>query len=154
MNTKCRLMKQNDGMTGYNLMDVSIYNPRSVVMSMTGGYFNNCWTSTEDLRGAESLYWDEFWWTERQGYAAGWPEKNKNKYRKVPEWYDNAQKCRWYFLHCWFILATNFLISIQIRYGYPTARLLKEFINSIEDGGWEEVSASDKGFRWAFTSNT
>lgn len=32
---------------GYNLMGVSIYNPRSVVMSMTGGYFNNYWTSTE-----------------------------------------------------------------------------------------------------------
>jgi len=33
---------------GYNLMGVSIYNPRSVVMSMTGGYFNNYWTSTEN----------------------------------------------------------------------------------------------------------
>ena len=32
---------------GYNLMGVSTYNPRSVVMSMTGGYFNNYWTSTE-----------------------------------------------------------------------------------------------------------
>ena len=32
---------------GYNLMGISIYNPRSVVMSMTGGYFNNYWTSTE-----------------------------------------------------------------------------------------------------------
>lgn len=32
---------------GYDLMGVSIYNPRSVVMSMTGGYFNNYWTSTE-----------------------------------------------------------------------------------------------------------
>ena len=32
---------------GYDLRGVSIYNPRSVVMSMTGGYFNNYWTSTE-----------------------------------------------------------------------------------------------------------
>ena len=32
---------------GYNLMGVSAYNPRSVLMSMTGGYFNNYWTSTE-----------------------------------------------------------------------------------------------------------
>ena len=32
---------------GYNLMGMPIYNPRSVVMSMTGGYFNNYWTSTE-----------------------------------------------------------------------------------------------------------
>lgn len=32
---------------GYSLMGISIYNPRSVVMSMTGGYFNNYWTSTE-----------------------------------------------------------------------------------------------------------
>ena len=32
---------------GYNLMGFSAYNPRSVVMSMTGGYFNNYWTSTE-----------------------------------------------------------------------------------------------------------
>ena len=32
---------------GYNLMGTSVYNPRSVVMSMTGGYFNNYWTQTE-----------------------------------------------------------------------------------------------------------
>jgi len=32
---------------GYNLRGVSVYNPRSVVMSMTGGYFSNYWTSTE-----------------------------------------------------------------------------------------------------------
>ncbi len=31
----------------YDLRGGSIYNPRSVVMSMTGGYFNNYWTSTE-----------------------------------------------------------------------------------------------------------
>lgn len=30
---------------GYDLMGISIYNPRFVVMSMTGGYFNNYWTS-------------------------------------------------------------------------------------------------------------
>lgn len=32
---------------GYNLKGISIYNPRSVVMSMTGHDFDNYWTSTE-----------------------------------------------------------------------------------------------------------
>lgn len=32
---------------GYNLKGVSIYNPRSVVMSMTGRDYDNYWTSTE-----------------------------------------------------------------------------------------------------------
>ncbi len=32
---------------GYDLYGISVYNPRSVVMSMLGGYFNNYWTSTE-----------------------------------------------------------------------------------------------------------
>ena len=32
---------------GYNLKGVSIYNPRSVVMSMTGHDYDNYWTSTE-----------------------------------------------------------------------------------------------------------
>ena len=32
---------------GYNLKGVSIYNPRSVVMSMSGHDFDNYWTSTE-----------------------------------------------------------------------------------------------------------
>ncbi len=32
---------------GYNLKRVSIYNPRSVVMSMTGHDYDNYWTSTE-----------------------------------------------------------------------------------------------------------
>ena len=38
---------------GYDLMGISIYNPRSVVMSMTGGYFNNYWTSTENYSALE-----------------------------------------------------------------------------------------------------
>ncbi|MCM1258523.1 MAG: AAA family ATPase [Roseburia sp.] len=32
---------------GYNLMGALVYNPRSVVMSLTGGYFNNYWTAME-----------------------------------------------------------------------------------------------------------
>lgn len=32
---------------GYNLKGISIYNPRSVVMSMTGGDYDNYWTQTE-----------------------------------------------------------------------------------------------------------
>lgn len=32
---------------GYNLKGISIYNPRSVVMSMTGHDYDNYWTSTE-----------------------------------------------------------------------------------------------------------
>ncbi len=40
---------------GYDLMGVSVYNPRSVVMSMTGGYFNNYWTSTETYEALEKF---------------------------------------------------------------------------------------------------
>ena len=40
---------------GYDLKGVSIYNPRSVVMSMTGGYFNNYWTSTETYEALEEF---------------------------------------------------------------------------------------------------
>lgn len=32
---------------GYQLKDISVYNPRSVVMSMTGHDYDNYWTSTE-----------------------------------------------------------------------------------------------------------
>ncbi len=32
---------------GYNIKNISVYNPRSVVMSMTGHDYNNYWTSTE-----------------------------------------------------------------------------------------------------------
>ncbi len=32
---------------GYKLKEISVYNPRSVVMSLTGGDFYNYWTSTE-----------------------------------------------------------------------------------------------------------
>lgn len=38
---------------GYNLKDVSIYNPRSVVMSMTGRDYDNYWTSTENYEALE-----------------------------------------------------------------------------------------------------
>lgn len=38
---------------GYDLKGVSIYNPRSVVMSMTGHDFDNYWTSTETYEALE-----------------------------------------------------------------------------------------------------
>ena len=38
---------------GYNLKGVSIYNPRSVVMSMTGRDYDNYWTSTENYEALE-----------------------------------------------------------------------------------------------------
>ncbi len=38
---------------GYNVKGVSIYNPRSVVMSMTGHDYDNYWTSTENYEALE-----------------------------------------------------------------------------------------------------
>lgn len=40
---------------GYNLKGVSIYNPRSVVMSMTGRDYDNYWTSTENYEALEEF---------------------------------------------------------------------------------------------------
>ena len=40
---------------GYNLKGVSIYNPRSVVMSMTGHDYDNYWTSTENYEALEEF---------------------------------------------------------------------------------------------------
>jgi len=40
---------------GYNLKGISIYNPRSVVMSMTGRDYDNYWTSTENYEALEEF---------------------------------------------------------------------------------------------------
>lgn len=40
---------------GYNLKGISIYNPRSVVMSMTGRDYDNYWTSTENYEALEKF---------------------------------------------------------------------------------------------------
>ena len=40
---------------GYDLKGVSIYNPRSVVMSMTGHDYDNYWTSTENYEALEEF---------------------------------------------------------------------------------------------------
>ena len=40
---------------GYHLKGVSIYNPRSVVMSMTGHDYDNYWTSTENYEALEEF---------------------------------------------------------------------------------------------------
>lgn len=40
---------------GYNLKGISIYNPRSVVMSMTGHDYDNYWTSTENYEALEEF---------------------------------------------------------------------------------------------------
>lgn len=80
---------------GYHLMGTPIYNPRSVVMSLTGGYFNNYWTSTET---SEAL--------------------------KV-------------------YISMDFDGLNQM----VTRLIAGEFINSIEDGGWEHVIKSIKSSR-------
>ena len=66
---------------GYNVRGLSIYNPRSVVMSMTGHDFDSYWTQTETYT------------------------------------YDFDTKQVW----------------------IPNKEVRQEFINCIEDGGWEPV---------------
>lgn len=80
---------------GYNLMGTPIYNPRSVVMSLTGGYFNNYWTSTETYEALKVYISMDF----------------------------------------------DGLNQMVIRL------IAGEFINSIEDGGWEHVIKSIKSSR-------
>lgn len=80
---------------GYHLMGTPIYNPRSVVMSLTGGYFNNYWTSTETYEALKVYISMDF---------------------------DGLNQM-------------------------VTRLIAGEFINSIEDGGWEHVIKSIKSSR-------
>lgn len=128
---------------GYNLMDVSIYNPRSVVMSMTGGYFNNYWTSTETYEALKvyiEMNFDGLKDKVTQLIAGEKIKINTGKFQNDMTTLRSTDDIFTLLVHLGYLTFDFYTNQVWI----PNSEVAQEFINSIEDGGWEEVMQAIK----------
>ena len=126
---------------GYNLRGMSVYNPRSVVMSMTGHVFDSYWTKTESYEALKVYI-----------------EMNIDNLRdKVIEMIGGAHvpiNTLKFVNDMTTFNSSDDVLTLLIHLGYltydfdkkecyiPNAEVQQEFINSIEDRGWEEVMSA------------
>ncbi len=126
---------------GYNLMGVSTYNPRSVVMSMTGGYFNNYWTSTETYEALKVYIQMNFDGLKDMIARMIAGEKipiNFAKFQNDMTTFHSADDVLALLVHLGYLTCDFYTKEVWI----PNSEIQQEFINSIEDGGWENVMAA------------
>ena len=136
---------------GYNLRGVSIYNPRSVVMSMTGGYFSNYWTSTETYEALKEHILHNFDGLKDKitlMIAGERVSVNTAKFQNDMTSLNSADDVLTLLVHLGYLTfsATNETGAGEVW--IPNSEVRQEFINSVEDGGWENlmkaIKASDK----------
>lgn len=123
---------------GYTLRGVSIYNPRSVVMSMTGGYFNNYWTSTETYEALKvyiDMNYDGLKEKVSRMIAGESVEINPTKFQNDMTTFSCADDVLTLLVHLGYLSFDFDTSTVHI----PNSEVQQEFINSIEDGGWEEL---------------
>ncbi len=123
---------------GYNLKGVSIYNPRSVVMSMTGHDYDNYWTSTETYEALKiyiEMNFDGLKDKVTQLIAGEKIEINPGKFQNDMTTLRSADDIFTLLVHLGYLTYDFYTKQVWI----PNSEVAQEFVNSIEDGGWEEV---------------
>lgn len=123
---------------GYNLKGVSIYNPRSVVMSMTGHDYDNYWSSTENYEALKvyiEMNFDGLKDKITQLIAGEKIEINPGKFQNDMTTLRSANDIFTLLVHLGYLTYDFYTKQVWI----PNSEVAQEFVNSIEDGGWEEV---------------
>ena len=123
---------------GYNLNGISIYNPKSVVESVLRGQFNNYWTSTETYEALKvyiEMNFDGLKDKVTQLIAGERIEINPGKFQNDMTTLRSADDIFTLLVHLGYLTFDFYTKQVWI----PNSEVAQEFINSIEDGGWEEV---------------
>ena len=123
---------------GYNLKGMSIYNPRSVVMSMTGHDYDNYWTSTETYEALKVYIQMNFDGLKDMIARMIAGEKipiNFAKFQNDMTTFHSADDVLALLVHLGYLTCDFYTKEVWI----PNSEIQQEFINSIEDGGWENV---------------
>ena len=126
---------------GYNLKGMSIYNPRSVVMSMTGHDYDSYWTSTETYEALKIYIEMNFEGLKnkiKELIAGERIEINPGKFQNDMTTFNSADDILTLLVHLGYLTFDFYTKQVWI----PNSEVAQEFINSIEDGGWEEVMRS------------
>ena len=126
---------------GYNLKGMSIYNPRSVVMSMTGHDYDSYWTSTETYEALKIYIEMNFEGLKdkiKELIAGEKIEINPGKFQNDMTTFYSADDILTLLVHLGYLTFDFYTKQVWI----PNSEVAQEFINSIDDGGWEEVMRS------------
>ena len=126
---------------GYDLKGLSIYNPRSVVMSMLGHDFDSYWTKTETYESLKKyIQMDSFGLREivtRLISGERYPV-NPDKFQNDMVTFNSADDVLTLLIHLGYLTYDFDTETTWI----PNNEVQREFINSIEDGGWEHIMKS------------
>lgn len=123
---------------GYDLKGVQIYNPRSVVMSLLGHDFDSYWTKTETYEALKKYIQMDMYHLKAlitQLISGSRIRINPDKFQNDMSTFASVDDVFTLLVHLGYLTYDfeNKTVSI------PNQEVQKEFINCIEDGGWEPV---------------
>ena len=123
---------------GYLVRGREIYNPRSVVMSMTGHDFDSYWTKTETYEALKiyiEMDFDGLRDKVIRMIAGEHVPVNTEKFTNDMKTFASADDVLTLLIHLGYLTYDFDEKEVYI----PNSEVQQEFINSIEDKGWEEV---------------
>lgn len=123
---------------GYNLNQLSVYNPKSVVEAMMRKKFDNYWSKTEtyeSVRHYIEMNFDGLKDKVTQLIAGEKIEINTGKFQNDMTTLRSADDIFTLLVHLGYLTYDFYTKQVWI----PNSEVAQEFVNSIEDGGWEEV---------------
>ena len=123
---------------GYNVRGISVYNPRSVIMSMTGHDYDNYWTQTETYEALKVYIQMDFDGLKTSVVKMIAGEKvtiNPAKFQNDMITFNSADDVLTLLVHLGYLTFDFDTKEVWI----PNNEVRQEFINCIEDGGWESV---------------
>lgn len=136
---------------GYCLDGEAIYNPKSVVESIVRNSYSNYWTSTETYEALKvyiQMNFDGLKDKVTKMIAGESASVNTAKFQNDMTSLNSADDVLTLLVHLGYL---TFRATNETGYGkvwIPNSEVRQEFINSIEDGGWENlmkaINASDK----------
>lgn len=123
---------------GYDLKDIQIYNPRSVVMSLLGHDFDSYWTKTETYEALKKYIQMDMYNLKElvtKLIAGSSVAINPDKFQNDMTTFASADDVLTLLVHLGYLTYDFDTRTVHI----PNQEVQKEFINCIEDGGWEPV---------------
>ena len=123
---------------GYDLKGIQIYNPRSVVMSLLGHDFDSYWTKTETYEALKKYIQMDMYNLKElvtKLIAGSSVAINPDKFQNDMTTFASADDVLTLLVHLGYPTYDFDTRTVHI----PNQEVQKEFINCIEDGGWEPV---------------
>ncbi len=133
--------KMREWYNGYQVDGISIYNPQSVVLACTRKVFSNYWTKTETFEALKvfiQLDMDGLRQSVIKMIAGERVKVNTEKFENDMTSFKSADDVITLLIHLGYLTYSNKSGEAWI----PNKEVAQEFINCIEDGGWEEVMNS------------